>query len=482
VLHPLSCCIMTSLMWAGLLALGVAASIDVSFRADEDANQTCSSPGATCGNVLLQHTQRGMDVVTRQRLSEVSCDESTWPNKDHGLVCGECKVLVNRFNSHYGTCTGYCSAVGRECVAAWEEENDNCVVKYAMTCDQTIASSDAICECGAELGEEGEGDGESGAADICFGELGGVAVDEGAGIGVPEIAGSEADCKAACAGNGRCQSFTYCPQWRKCWLKAARFNGGEATQSSGSCKTMYKKSCTGGSSSPPHVVPSPPPASSASATIKVVSYNLYWWNAHDQNPWKFDAIANNIKNTLKADTLGLQECDDPNVIKSRTGYEKASPFKGAQGVSVKPGLFRVGRIGSRDIKATGKWGPRYVTWAELTHLPSGRTFFHFNTHWCVHSGNGHTCHAGTRYTGAQNILEAIRQEAGSLPVVITGDFNAGMGEDGPQHFIRHGFTLAKSSWVDAIFFSSDHWNIKSTAKGDPANSDHSPVIAVLELK
>jgi len=220
----------------------------------------------------------------------------------------------------------------------------------------------------------------------------------------------------------------------------------------------------------------------SSATIKVVSYNLYWWNAHNRNPWKFDHIVNNIKNTLRADALGLQECDDPEIIRARTGYTRASPFKGAQGVSVKPGLFDVGRTGFRDIQATGKWGPRYVTWAELTHRPSGRTFFHFNTHWCVHSGKGHTCNAGTRYTGARNMLDVIRQEAGSAAVVITGDFNAGIGEDGPQHFIRNGFTLAKSSWVDAIFYSSDHWNVKSTTKGDPAHSDHAPVIAVLELK
>lgn len=80
-----------------------------------------------------------------------TCEESTWPDKDHDLVCGECKVLVNRFKSHYKTCSGYCERVGRSCVGAWEELNDTCTVKHSMTCDTDLASSDAICQCGSEL-------------------------------------------------------------------------------------------------------------------------------------------------------------------------------------------------------------------------------------------------------------------------------------------------------------------------------------------
>jgi len=81
----------------------------------------------------------------------VTCDEASWPDKDHGLVCGECKVLVDRFSSRYKTCRGYCEKVGRQCVGAWEEDGDTCSVLYPMTCDEGLASSDAICECGAEL-------------------------------------------------------------------------------------------------------------------------------------------------------------------------------------------------------------------------------------------------------------------------------------------------------------------------------------------
>merc|ERR1712241_870089 len=83
--------------------------------------------------------------------AESPCDEGTWPDRDHGLVCGVCKVLVDRFSSFYKTCDGYCSQRGRRCVAAWEERDDTCAVLYDMTCDQSIDSSDAICECSAEV-------------------------------------------------------------------------------------------------------------------------------------------------------------------------------------------------------------------------------------------------------------------------------------------------------------------------------------------
>ncbi|EOD21377.1 hypothetical protein EMIHUDRAFT_368782 [Emiliania huxleyi CCMP1516] len=77
------------------------------------------------------------------------CDEASWPDKDGGLVCGKCKVLVDNFDSYYGSCDGYCAAIGRSCTGAWEESGDTCTVKHDMACDQSIASSDAICECAA---------------------------------------------------------------------------------------------------------------------------------------------------------------------------------------------------------------------------------------------------------------------------------------------------------------------------------------------
>ena len=93
--------------------------------------------------LLLPQTSGG-------RNTPVSCggQQVTFPNVDDGLVCGECKVLVDDFQ-RYGSCNAYCQAIGRECVGAWEEQDDNCQVRYEMSCEANAggSTSDALCEC-----------------------------------------------------------------------------------------------------------------------------------------------------------------------------------------------------------------------------------------------------------------------------------------------------------------------------------------------
>jgi len=359
------------------------------------------------------------------------------------LLCGMAVATGVPADPNADSLTGVCSR--GEC------SKEQVLLQHAMSARVTAVS---------QISSESEVLGET-----CYGEFHEVVADEGNDIGVPEITGAQSDlhCKSVCSGNDRCNSFTHCPQWGTCFLKDRRLSGIESTNAEQPCKTYYKKACS-------------------STAIKVASYNLFWWNAFRQNSWKSNHVIANIQ-SFNADTLGLQECDEPQQIADRSGYSAASKFDGAQGVVVKPGVVKVEQSGSRDIGATGKWGPRYVTWAELTHIASGRRFWHFNTHWCVHSGNGRTCDSGTRHVGAKNMLNIIREKAGTdSPVVITGDFNAEMWEPGPNHFLQNGFSLAVNHWVDSIFFTTAHWNVKSTAIGETAYSDHKPVIAMLELK
>lgn len=77
------------------------------------------------------------------------CDEDVWPDLDHGLVCSECKVLVNNMYSTYGgLCDNYCASIGLRCVGAWEERDDTCTVLSVESCSVSIGrTSDAICQC-----------------------------------------------------------------------------------------------------------------------------------------------------------------------------------------------------------------------------------------------------------------------------------------------------------------------------------------------
>ena len=115
--------------------------------------------------------------------------------------------------------------------------------------------------------------------------------------------------------------------------------------------------------------------------VRVVSYNLYWWNAFGQNPWSLAADATGSLLTAADIPLHgsfaqeerphhsehqeqaearfhrptgdvhsrhsrrerwrsrncMQECDEPHTIRDRAGLERASKFDGAQGIMVKPG-------------------------------------------------------------------------------------------------------------------------------------------------
>ena len=99
------------------------------------------------------------NALTHSGIEPGSCgDEHTWPSLDHNLVCGDCTVLVTNMDTTYQTCAVYCSSHGRECTAAWEEQDDNCTLKSTQDCQHNFGAytSDAICKCGKEPDLSGE--------------------------------------------------------------------------------------------------------------------------------------------------------------------------------------------------------------------------------------------------------------------------------------------------------------------------------------
>ena len=158
--------------------------------------------------------------------------------------------------------------------------------------------------------------------------------------------------------------------------KAARAGPQSFLGSPGSPESLGFRACrTGGSGG-------------ESLKVRVVSYNLYWWNAFGQNPWslgrcttlstacgqgvtrtsrftartaqeerphhsehqehaeaRFHRPAGDLRRVRegpKRDSAAAraQECDEPQTIRDRAGLERASKFDGAQGIMVKPGQVR----------------------------------------------------------------------------------------------------------------------------------------------
>ena len=75
-----------------------------------------------------------------------ACDATNWKDLDKGVVCGPCKGLVR--NMMHRSCNNFCNTIGRRCVGAWEERNEDCQLKSTESCDHIFSyTSDAICEC-----------------------------------------------------------------------------------------------------------------------------------------------------------------------------------------------------------------------------------------------------------------------------------------------------------------------------------------------
>lgn len=73
-----------------------------------------------------------------------------------------------------------------------------------------------------------------------WGQLGGLAANEGKQLGDVVFLALPTECMAHCDANSDCNSVTYCHKWGGCFLKDRVFTGNEATSSKSECLTYYK--------------------------------------------------------------------------------------------------------------------------------------------------------------------------------------------------------------------------------------------------
>lgn len=158
-----------------------------------------------------------------------------------------------------------------------------------------------------------------------------------------------------------------------------------------------------------------------------------------------------------------------------------------------------------DVPGKKGWDadlPRIVTWIKFKDKRTGKTFFHFNTHF-DHRGQK------ARQESAKLVMQKIKTIAGGNPIVFTGDFNARPTDDPiriltdkqqPDHFLdgylitqtpHHGptgtstngflFPGVQDSRIDYIFVKNKMAVLKHAILSDSWSgrlpSDHLPVIA-----
>ena len=258
------------------------------------------------------------------------------------------------------------------------------------------------------------------------------------------------------------------------------------------------------------------------AKVEVMSFNIRLDHVADSmSNWKYrkDNAAQMIA-YYAPDIVGMQEVvkNQLNDLKERLPQYTALGVGRADGkekgeycsLFYKTERFELLKNGDFGLSETpdsiGKKGwdaacERIVTWAVLKDKVSGRKVAAFNTHF-DHVGEV------ARRESAKLILEKIKQIAGELPVIITGDFN-GTVDSEPVTILTEGgmrnacstakvvygptwsfhdfgrIPVEKRRLIDFIFVNASVEVERYRTVGDkPDNgylSDHAPVLVTLKL-
>jgi endonuclease/exonuclease/phosphatase family metal-dependent hydrolase len=201
-------------------------------------------------------------------------------------------------------------------------------------------------------------------------------------------------------------------------------------------------------------------------SVRVMTFNIRYDEPRDGvNAWpNRKALVAAMIRFHKADLIGVQEAlknqmDELGALLPEYGWVGVGRADGKTGGEYSAIFYRKSRFKSLDgstfwlsetpnTPSTG-WDaalPRIVTWIKLKDLTTGKTFFHFNTHF-DHRGER------ARELSAWLLLNHISQIDHNLPVVVTGDFNFTEDSEGYRRLVGKDSASSKSALLDARYVS-----------------------------
>lgn len=229
-----------------------------------------------------------------------------------------------------------------------------------------------------------------------------------------------------------------------------------------------------------------------SVPVKVMTYNLFWWNLFRVRNGNGDSASRLIQQANSPepyDIMGFQECEDPFLVIGRAGlandYEilkDASSSSAALCMAVRRSSWAVLTRGITTVAEDAKYGSRNAQWARLRHTTSGKTMLVVNHHGPLPLNSGGMCGG---YATAHRLLQVVTAngQAGDA-VVLLGDFNAGDTSQTvqlvEQHLNRifHGRTLGG---IDNVFSNVNPGSVVTVQNLGSGGSDHDALSAVLNL-
>mmetsp|Transcript_54117 Transcript_54117/g.125887 ORF Transcript_54117/g.125887 Transcript_54117/m.125887 type:complete len:346 (-) Transcript_54117:174-1211(-) len=232
--------------------------------------------------------------------------------------------------------------------------------------------------------------------------------------------------------------------------------------------------------------------------IRVLSYNLFWWNLFLQRQGNNASAGHLIAAAARSkpfDVMGFQECNDVGRVlrdAKEAGMQGSfrtvgpvNPVAGAVAIAWREPTWQTLNFGLVDVAEDSKqewWGIRFVAFARLKHTQSGATIFFMNHHGPLPvQAPGGLCGAdGTAY----NLLKVVGFHAQyGDAIVLLGDFNAGKDSSTIKHlsqYLDHAYNGNVFGGVDNMFSTClTALERKNLGNG---GSDHDALSVVFEIQ
>ncbi|MFC2949349.1 endonuclease/exonuclease/phosphatase family protein [Virgibacillus sediminis] len=197
---------------------------------------------------------------------------------------------------------------------------------------------------------------------------------------------------------------------------------------------------------------------SAEAKLKVMSFNLRYLNDHDKPPHTWDERRSTVRQVIRMeqpDIIGTQEAvhqQVTDVAEDLPNYEWIGQGReGGNAGEFMSIYYNENRFtpleydhywlsDTPEVVGSMSWGntiPRMVTWVKFLDERSNQEFYFVNTHFDHQSEEA-------RQKSAALISEQVKEFDPDLPVLLTGDFNAGPDSE------PHNILLEQGGFVDTF--------------------------------
>jgi len=231
---------------------------------------------------------------------------------------------------------------------------------------------------------------------------------------------------------------------------------------------------------------------SGSTTVKVLSYNLYWWYLFNRKGGSDRSAGRLIERTSgpeEYDFMGFQECDSLSRVLADS--RMTDEYRGIDGGRAIGLAYRHSRwtLLATDKEDVGEdsedqyYGKRTAMWARFRNA-EGKTVFIMNHHGPLRVSQGGGC---TGSSTSLNIMRVIGENAHvSDAIILVGDFNARFSSSRIQELIKRLIRVHSGTsmgGVDHIFSNCGQGARGETlGKGDGRyKSDHDAISAIFRI-